>query len=159
MKEKNIIVEVDEKRYRIGRFTPAVGSFILLQIIGAGFKGQDLNVSAPPPSEPAAPAAAPEARSGGDMVRALVFAAFLRGVEFKLHEFIQRECVAVCSVMTGDLPMPISNGLGSLLPEIQEDMALVIKLEIEVLVFNLADFFAGNGLGTMMGKPVSKTAA
>ena len=40
MKEKNTTVLIGDNRYQIHRFSPEVGSFILMQIVSAGFKGQ-----------------------------------------------------------------------------------------------------------------------
>jgi hypothetical protein len=41
--------------------------------------------------------------------------------------------------------------------EVAEDIGLVMRLTVEVLVFNLADFFSGGGLGILMGSPSPKT--
>jgi hypothetical protein len=155
MNEKTKIVEIAETRYQLRRFTPDVGSFILMQIIGASLKGQE-NVEARPEAAPPAS----EQPKGEDLVRAVTFSAFLHGLDFEAHRFIQGRCLALCSRMEGEAgqeaPMPIVNGTGVALPELRDNMQLVMQLEMEVLVFNFSDFFAGGGLKNLAGARPSK---
>ena len=158
MNEKTKIVEVNGASYQLRRFAPDVGSFIVMQIIGAGLKG----VSEGP--APSADSVTPKAEqpSGEDLVRAVVFSAFLRGLDFDMHRFVQTKCLALCSRMEpqGDqlVPMPLMTALGVAIPELREDMELVMKLEIAVLVFNFTDFFAGGGLNALAGARPTSTA-
>lgn len=162
MIEKTKNVAIDGKQYQLRRFTPDVGSYIVMQILGAGMKSQTFS-EAPPSSgttvlPPEIPAVAP---NGEDVVRTLVFAALLRGMDFDMHKKIQDWCLACCSRMEGEdgkLPMPLTTQSGAIMGDVRDDMPLVMKLEMEVLVFNFSDFFAEGGLNTLAGPkpPVSK---
>jgi hypothetical protein len=156
VKEKFQFVDVDGKSYRIGRFSPQLGSFILMQIIGAGIKGQApaAPVTDAPSTEPA------EKLKPEEIVRAMVFGAFLKGMDYTAHQFIMQKCLSVCSVMGGPeekkVPIPLMNDNLMMLPEIQDDLALIMKLQMEVLCFNFTDFFVAGGLNSLGGIQPSK---
>lgn len=154
MSAKTKIVELSGARYQLGKMAPDVGSFILMSMIGAGIKAGNLggeSSQTPPQGGRAAETVSAEPR-GEDMVRAVAFAAFLRGLDYEQHRFIQQKCLAICSRMEGEpeMPMPIVSGTTWAIPEIRDDISLVMKLEIEALVFNLSDFFDAGGLNTIM---------
>jgi hypothetical protein len=153
--EKTKVIEVSGVRYQLRRFAPDAGSFILMQIIGAGTKGQ---TGEAPATDSVTPKA--ERPSGEDLVRAVVFSAFLHGLDFDMHRFVQAKCLSLCSRLEGpdgDTPMPLANATGQVNPALQDDMGLVMKLEMEVLVFNLSPFFEGEGLKALAGaRPTSK---
>jgi hypothetical protein len=154
MNEKTKIVEIGGQRYQIRRFAPNVGSYILMQMIGAGLKGQNFS-EAPPAGSASAPSSSAAEPNGEDTVRAIVFAAFLRGLEYDMHNFVQNKCLAICALMKEhegtELPVPLTNG-SEWVPEIRDDMQLVMKLEVEAMVFNFSDFFAEGGLNALAGK-------
>ena len=52
---------------------------------------------------------------------------------------------------TGATPMLVMSDTGQwAYEEVGNDLALVMRLTVEVLVWNLADFFSGGGLGSLM---------
>jgi hypothetical protein len=149
--EKFKYVTIGENQFRIGRLTPAVGSYVLGQIMNANLKRlADLRSSGvirPPDNA----LAVPEPSSEG-LVRAAAMAAFLGGLDLDTHVKIQQLCLAQCSQMSQNgsesPPMPIATAEGTLVPEI--DVVLAVRLEMEVLVFNLSDFFAQGGLSSLV---------
>ena len=149
-KDKIKIVTIEDKQYQIGRFTPEVGSYIAMNILATIIKTQQSMVQQNGNLEPA-PA---DKRDPQEIVRGLTFAAYLSGLEYELHCFIQKQCLNICSRMEGQpgqdlLPMPLAK-----LPDVLADMLLVMRLQTEALSFNLSDFFAGGGLQAMTtGKP------
>lgn len=152
MKPKTKIVTIDSSRYEIRKLPPDVGSYILMQIIGAGISASSTGGS--PVETPTQ--AQTEKLSGEDMVRAMTFAAFLRGLDYDKYCFVQSKCIAACSRMEDrggtELPMPIVNDSGQwAIPEIKDNLSLVVQLTVETLVFNLSDFFAEGGLASLAG--------
>jgi hypothetical protein len=157
--EKFKYVDLGETQYRIGRLTPAVGSYILGQIMSANLRRMDdfraagRITTAPEPTLMVAGKEVPIDSEG--LVRAAGMAAFLGGFDLDTHAKIQQLCLAQVSEMTQNggggepTPMPIATANGTLLPHIAIDMALVMRLEMEVLVFNLTDFFAQGGLSSL----------
>jgi hypothetical protein len=150
VKEKTRIVPIGEARYQIGRFNPEVGSYILKSLVMSLISGDREQSSAAVSDLPPSVAAA-EAPSGEDSARPLIFAAFLKQLDFNMHKFISRQCMAVVACMNGDAPMPIANGAGVLVPEVRDDLSLVMRLEIETLMLNFSDFFVHGGLAGMAG--------
>ena len=149
--DKFKFVTVGATDYRIGRLTPAAGSFILGQIMSANLKRMETirSLGQRQDSEPAPEPATPPDPEG--IVRAASMGAFLGGMDLATHTQIQHLCLSVCAEMQGQngqpaMPIPISTADGTLLPQIANDVVLVMRLEMEVLVFNLADFFAQGGL-------------
>ena len=159
MKEKTKIVQFGDTRFQLRKLPPGVGTFIAMQLLGAGIKAGNLGGGDPQSSS--TEAAAPQSMATGEeLVRAVAFSAFLRGLEYEAHQFVQTHCLAVCSRMEQsgetEVPMPIVNDSGQwAIPEVRDDMSLVMKLELEVLVFNLSDFFAEGGLNALVGKQAS----
>lgn len=162
MKEKTKIVDIEGTQYQIGRFSPEVGSYIAMNILGIIVKSQRNavpNGSGNPSQEMEIPAAAN--RDPQEIVRGMTFAAYLSGLDYDFHCFVQRKCLEVCSRIESQpgqdsLPMPLAR-----LPDVLSDMPLVMRLETETLAFNLADFFAGGGLKAMTGnsQPSSKVTS
>lgn len=163
MKAKTKIIEIAGTRYQVRKLAPDVGSYISFLILGASLKtgnlgGDTKNVGFS--DEMAAvpePAAASES-IGDELVRAVAFRAFLGGLNYEMHSFVQQKCLAVCSRMESrdgvELPMPITTDSGQwAIPEIRDDITLVVRLELESLAFSCASFFAGGGLNALAGNP------
>ena len=164
MTPKTKIIELSGTRYQLRKMAPDVGSFILMAMIGAGIKASNMgggtNADDPHASTEKAAENLPTAEpKGEEVVRATAFSAFLGGLDFEMHRFIQVRCLSVCSRMEGtdgsEVPMPIVSEAGRwAIPEIQDDISLVMRLEVEALVFNLSPFFASGGLNAMVGSQV-----
>jgi hypothetical protein len=155
MKQKTKVVEIDGTKYQIRRFLPDVGSYLLMRIIGAGIKGDagDSGNSAERKE------ATGEVPSGEELARAVIFAAFLRGLDFDTHQFVQQHCMQVCARLEGpdSLPMPLVNAGGVwAIKDVQDDTALVMRLQVEALTFNFTDFFATGGLNALAGAQSSR---
>lgn len=160
VKEKTRIVEIGGTNYQFRKMLPEIGSYLLMKLLSAGFNAQGgANLENPHANSEAAaqPDADKREPSGEKLVRAVAFAAFLRGLDFESHRFVQRACLAVCSRMeerngSGALPMPLMNDSGAwAIPEIRDDIPLIMKLELEALAFNLSDFFEQGGLNALAG--------
>ena len=148
MKTKTVTIK--DQKYLVGKLPADVGAFITLRLLGAGIQAGEL-------ATPDKPSSKPERQpTGEEMVRAVAFGAFLRNLKFEEFQFVQRGCMRVVSWL-GDpkslgLPMPVMNDFGQwTYPELEEDLTLVMLLTMEVLVWNLEDFFAAGGLALLMG--------
>ena len=156
MREKSKIITIEETRFQIGRFLPDVGSFILGKLVGATLDSAPPNFQQPEPPQDVPPPPPDE------LVRILFFSSSFRGMDFETHRFIQAKALSVCSrleLKNGvECPMPIVSDSGQwAIPEIRDDGPLVVKLELESLIFNLSPFFANGGLnGIIRGSQASK---
>lgn len=160
MKEKSKIVEIDGTRYQVRRLMPDVGSHILSTILTAGLRGARGMSSA----EEASPSVGEQKAEPPveDVVRVMVLAA-CGEMDFATRRFIQTKCLAVCSRMESandgpELPMPIVNDAGVwAITEIRDNLSLVLRLEMEALVFNLSDFLEKGGMKSLLETRTSKT--
>ena len=150
MKAKTKTVEVDGQRYLIRRLPANVGSFILARVSAA--------------SAGSATVFETGAQDMGSVV--MMFASFLRALSFDDFTFIQNHCLAVVARLeiavpgAPEAPMPIVTDSGVFaIPEISEDLPLVMSLTIQSLLFNLSDFFDLSALSAAIGSPVSKSSA
>jgi hypothetical protein len=151
LQEKLKTVELDGIEYQMGRLPADAGSFILMRLMGAGLTGGSLGK----PLEDTPADVAAVAPTGEEMVRAVCFAAFMRGLSFEDLRFVQRQCMMVVArweLTAGQrVPMPVMSSTGQwAVAEVGENVGLVTRLMIEVLVFNLSDFFSGGGAGSLM---------
>jgi hypothetical protein len=149
---KTKIVTIKGTRYQVGRLPADKGSFILAWLLTAvreASQRQSQQEQQPPRDIPPGPEI-----KGEDMVRAYALAAIFNGRNFERHSFVQKECLALCSRMEGqgaqEIPMPITNANGTM-STILDDISLVLKLQMETLVFNFSDFFDQGGLDNLMG--------
>jgi hypothetical protein len=150
--QKTKTLQVGDARYELRRFDPATGSYILMQLVGSAVKAAQAAIAegavVEDPKEPKPPE---------EQVRGLVWMTYLNSPEFEMHKFVQDKCLACVARVEsppnggGEVVMPISNGNGAILPDVRDDVALVMKLEMEVMVFNFSDFFAGEGLNALRG--------
>lgn len=139
MKEPFKLVNIDGTAYRIGRLTPEVGSFFLMKLMGTMIASVKDSPASEVSAEPSKEKPNPE-----DLARSVIFGAFFNNSDFDLHSTMQRRCLAACSRMESDIPMPVAAASGVIaLPEVRDDATLVMRLEVEVLVFNLSPFFEG----------------
>lgn len=161
MKPKTKTVEISGTRYQLRKMAPDRGSWILMRMISASINAGGDQATAPTNGEGAEnPIPVP---TGEELVRAVAFAAFLRGLDYETHSFVQKACLTVCSRLENsngtELPMPIVNDSGAwAIAEIRDDISLVMRLEVEALVWNLSDFFAAGGLKSLSGNQAPQTA-
>lgn len=150
MRDKTKTVEAFGSKYQLARFSPEIGTFILFRLIGAmakvaqssnqaGTNGEAKSDVKPTPEQMARLVASGAMMSGG--------------LEFEIHKMIQQNCLKLCSradhVDQGSGPVPIMTADGRLLPDVAENVGLLTKLTLEVLVFNLSDFFGQGGMETI----------
>jgi hypothetical protein len=146
-------VVVNNNTYQIGKLLPEAGGFILLRLLGAGIQsGAAAQKQQDPP-----PAPDPDAKplTGDEAVRAIAFGAFMRNLPFEEFKFVQQGCMKSAAWLsdpkTPGVPMPLMNDYGQwTYPWMAKDLDLVMKLTMEVLVWNLSDFFSGGGLASLM---------
>jgi hypothetical protein len=160
MKEKTKLVTIEDTRYQIGRFTADVGSWILGRTLNAGARdaiekmkalGEDFST----PSAQAAPSEAPDVET---QIRRMTTSAF-GAMAFEERSTIQRKCIEKCARMEGpdgNMPMPLANGNGTIRGDVAEDLQLVLRLEMEVLIFNFSDFFEQGGFNALLSTPAPK---
>lgn len=161
MKEKNKLITIDGAQYQIGRFSAQVGSWILGRTLNAGARdaiekmkalGEDFK-----PSGPAQPA--PEPVDVETQIRRMTTSAF-GAMSLEERSTIQQKCIEKCSRMEGpenDMPMPLANGNGVIRGDISDDLQLVLRLEMEVLIFNFSDFFEQGGFNALLQTPAPRT--
>lgn len=154
MKEKTKLVTIDGVTYQLKRFMPDVGSFILGRVLNAGATATiqrmkalgDILADIPQPTTP------PEEVDVDTQIRRTASTAF-GAMTFEERTQIQRKCMEACARMEEDAPMPVSNANGMIL----DDLTLVMRLELEVLVFNFHDFFAEGGLNALLKTPAPQS--
>lgn len=140
------LLRLSEEEYQLGKLPVDVGSFILLKLIGAGLNAGSLAAPDEVPSKEPERKPTPE-----QQVRAICFAAFLRGLSSGELSLIQASCLKVVSRRDGVDFLPIMSDSGAWsYADLSHNVAVVMKLTIEVLVWNLSDFFSGGGLGMLM---------
>jgi hypothetical protein len=116
-------ISMGDVTYRVGRFSPRVGSFILMQV-----------------STKLLPAFA----GGGIRFKGMPFA--LGGSPMTEEEFytVQNHCLSVCGIVneakTAAAPIMVSDG--RLDPRIADDFPAVMALTIHALKFNIEPFFS-----------------
>jgi hypothetical protein len=157
VKDKTKRVTIDDTQYQLKRFAPDVGSFILSRILSAGTRALIETMKAlgdvqPPTSALGEPVPEPQVEDHEARIRQMATSAF--GVmSFDERSMIQRRCLEACSRLEGeDTPMPLANSSGTII----DDLQLVMCLELEVLVFNFQDFFAGGGLNALLKTPAPR---
>jgi hypothetical protein len=127
-KQKDVEIKVDGKpaRYRIGRFTPNVGSwiaFVLMTNVLPAIFSKGLN-----------------APKNGRAISEEDFAA------------VQNHCFRICSRFNGaGLPEPIMMEDGRWIDkDLESDLVGTIALTVQVLQFNISPFFEDDGLKASM---------
>lgn len=145
MKQKTKIFEVDGTRYQIARFKLELASYLLGRIVRA------VKIEGPrdegSTEQPGAKQEKPEPEA---IARVMIAAGLFGDIDRPTRAEIQNECMRACSRLEDDLPMPLSNGSELLV----DDLGLVLRLEMETLVFNLTPFFASGGLSALGAQPV-----
>ena len=148
-------VTLQGKEYQLGRLPSDVGAFILMRMIGAGINAGSL---ATPDAAMQEAQKSDREPTGEELVRAVCFAAFLRGLSFEDLRFVQRSCLGVAACLSAPglegkaMPLLSDDGRWAF-PEVGDNLHLVMELTVETLVFNLSDFFSDGGLGSLMGTP------
>jgi hypothetical protein len=149
MREKTTKIEVNGTWYQIGKFKPNVGTGILMKVIGAVIKAGGESSQA---REQTAPIENAKKPSPEEIARTICSAALFGNVDQEFHDYVQKECLAVCARLeANDLPMPIATATG-LLPDIADDFGLIIRLMLETMVFNFSGFFSDGGMMAVMGQ-------
>ena len=118
----HIDIPIGNVTYRVGHFSPRVGSFMLLQV-----------------STKLLPAFA------GGAIRFKGMPFTLGGAPMTEEEFytVQNHCLAVCSILSDKgTPGPIMMHDGRLDPRVADDIPVVMALTIHALKFNIEPFFS-----------------
>lgn len=120
-------VEIEGKRYRVGRVTAIVGSAMVAQIL---------------------PKIIPYMEDGLNI--AVIFK-MLPTISAAELGSIQNDCLLVCSRYEENNPVPVMLRPGVWgVKELEYDAVTVMALTVHALVFNLAPFFTGGGLQTIL---------
>jgi hypothetical protein len=135
VKQSTKILEIDGTSYQIGRFRLELASYILGRLFRAIPRTADTAAETAPREPQGKPAA-------DDIARAMIGAGLFGDMDRATRAEIQNECMRVCSRMENDLPVPLSNGKDLIV----DDLGLVLRLEMETLVFNLTPFFNSGGM-------------
>lgn len=131
-------VEINGRKFRIGRFDALEGSYMLFKIVG---------VISPVIAKMGVPSASGEVNYT-DMLSGITT---LSKKDFKE---IQLSCLEICAehLPAGFAPVLNENGSYGVMG-IEKDTPLVLNLTVQALMFNVADFFEGspsNLLGAMI---------
>lgn len=134
-------VAVDGVNYVVRRMTPFVGSAIWQRLSYACIKlSEDRKSQQQPDETELADELMPDQR-----IRLICGMAFLK-FSFADTEEVQRECMKVISRVDSQsgVPMPVMNTDGRWTPGygLENDPALVTKLTVEALAYNLVGFLA-----------------
>lgn len=149
MRARTTTIEIDGATYQLSRFGPELGSFIVNLLLGAALKKAAQLSSGVQEQE--APEKPPE-----DSGRGLIQIALMGGLGREEHGLIFSECMKKISRLEGPdgqkIPMPIVSARGDFAAkDLEDDLPLLTKLQIEVLVFNFSDFFA-RGIGSALDR-------
>jgi hypothetical protein len=145
VREKTKIVSINGMDYELRRFPANVGSFIVMQILGAGISRQsDEATQAPPQNQPR--------QKGEDIARAVTTAALMQATE-EFHNLLVGKCIRYCGRMEGTGAIPICTSGGTLLPDLADDLTFILKLVVEMCAFNFADFFDQGGMRPAAAQP------
>lgn len=154
---KTKVITIGEHRYQISRFSPDLGAFLLSWLLTASSEStrprdQNIPMQEPVPDAPKL--------SGEQIVRGAALAAIFNGKDFERQSFTQSKCLSICArvetIENQEVLSPILNLQGGwLLMDVRDDLALVMKLQMETLVFNFASFFDQNALGALVEDPAS----
>lgn len=158
MHAKTRTVDVLGQRYQLRKLPADVGSFILMRLIGAAS-----SAAAHMNQGNAETQQAPESDkkpSGEDIVRMLVTAGLMNGIAFEEFRFIQNNVLYMVSREEGEagfLPIMADPGrwAGAKLEEqIGDNHPLLMRLMMEMMVFNFADFFDQGGIDGLSGPSI-----
>jgi hypothetical protein len=148
MRETSKVVEIGDRKFQIGKFDALTGSYVIYTLLtqilpmglGAKIEGLPTNSNSKPPEGD---------NNQSDM-------GFLKDLKIPLmskETFVelQKDCLRVCSEIkpTGDIvaPMPVLMADGRWgVEDLQKDAPTVMALTIQVLGYNVQDFFGGNAL-------------
>ena len=144
-RSKTITVDVGGAKYQVRRMTPVVGSYIWQRLQLGAYKGAQAMLKSGMVAE-----RSPEEVKAIDVVtvqdrlRALCGGAFMC-MDYADFEFVQRECVKVLARVEPnagiDMPVPLMTDDGRwVLQDVYEDPALVTRLMVEAVVFNMESF-------------------
>jgi hypothetical protein len=161
MNARSKVVDLDGTKFHVRKLTPDVGSFILMRMLGLSMQAARVEAEKHPEKTgreyeaPRPVEAKPEVKvSGEDRTRALVFSIMSSGISFEEFSVVQKawmQAVTVPYVVDGiDMPMPVMSHDGAWTKHgegLANDVALVMRLTSEVLVFCFASFFEPSGPG------------
>jgi len=129
--------EIGGSKYQIGRMTARNGSWITMQILSKIL---------------------PQAISGQMSQIEGLGALPANRSEMSEAEFqnIQEHCLAVCrryeTIGTAETPLPIMARPGVFaMPELEYDLITIFALTAQTLIYNIAPFFEGDGLMSVLG--------
>jgi hypothetical protein len=152
MKEKTKIITIGETRYQIRKLAADSGSYIFARAMSVANKAAS---EAPQDQNGDAPSKTP---SPEEMARIVAVGFIFRGEDFAMHKFAQKYTLAACSRLERhenspqDQPFRVADDNGNIIiPEVKEDVSLVMKLEVEVLTFSFTDFFSTGDLSALVG--------
>lgn len=145
-------VEVEGVRYVIRRMTPADGSYLWHRLLHATMllqQEQQVDQTEEPSSAPTEEAPPPE-----DRIRALCGLAFMKLTWEETREVQERSMKVLMRVSPEtQLPLPVMADSGQwACPEMEDSPALVTRMTVEVLVYNLAGFI---GAGSQSKSPAT----
>jgi hypothetical protein len=156
MHETTKTIEIADMRFQIRRLPADVGSFILMQLMGAAASGAAHMVGdmKDVPAQEKEQTGEIKKSTGADTVRTLAMAAFMRGINFEAFRFVQRQCLLLVSredATLGFIPIMTDDGRWEPVSssKIGASLDIVMKLTMEVLVFNYSDFFEQGGMDSL----------
>lgn len=150
MKPKTKVITVAGANYQLSKLSPEVGSFILWKIIGGVRKA--VETASPATQVEPAESAKTENQDFEAKTRGMISIA-LGTMDLELHALIQKHAIAAVSewVLAGTTevgrPLVSSDGRWAN-PEVRDNLMVVNRLVMELLVFNLSDFFEQGGLAS-----------
>ena len=143
MREKEKIIELDGKRYKLTKLNADAGSYVAFKLAGvvipmlSAFLGDNGNKKAKEDKE-------------GDF--RLLGAAISAMPREQFSELQKMLLGTVLKLDEDNIPMPLLKSDGSYVDEdLAMDAMAVIRLTVQAAVFNVGGFFGGKGLDRIMG--------
>ena len=137
-------LDIDNRHFRVSRFTALIGSRILNILLAAMFKAQTGDSGTAPNPEDLSP-------EDANALVSSMWIAVGSGLDTVTYTEIQRYCLQVCSIYATDAsdapPIPlVSTNNRWAVKELEHDFATVNRLITEALQFNLSPFFIESAL-------------
>lgn len=156
-RSKTITVEVGDARYQVRRLAPDVGSYIWQRLQFGAYKGAMAVLRTgqePGGGQPEKSAADVQPLTIQDRLRALCGGAFMC-MDYADFQFVQLACMKAITRLElnagQEMPVPLVMEDGRwVLQDVADDPALVTRLMVEAVVFNMVPF-----LEERNGKPTA----
>jgi hypothetical protein len=144
LRERTKVISIESDEYQIGRFRADVGTYILMKLMGIVIK---MTAEAQRESGPTSAPVQVQQPDPEEVARMVCSSAFLGSLDLEMHRFVVAESLKLCSHREREVWMPVATAAGDVaVPQVKDDLTVTMRLVMEALAFNFADFFAQGGM-------------